>query len=176
MAGLEIHHESEHEIDPTGKRVGLLAALLAVGLSLVTIASHRTHTQAIALKTEANDQWQYYQSKRIKFHNLELGQDLIAALGAKGEAAEKVLARYEKEKERHEKQAEEIQREARKIEAEAGRAERRALRYDFGEGFLEIGLVLTSLYFISRKKFFPLIGIVAGLSGAAIAMTGLLIY
>ena len=30
--------------------------------------------------------------------------------------------------------------------------EHRALRYDFGEGMLEIGLILTSLYFISKKK------------------------
>ena len=44
-----------------------------------------------------------------------------------------------------------------------------------GEGLLEIGLVLSSLYFISRKKMFPVLGIVAGIAGAAIALTGLLI-
>jgi hypothetical protein len=35
--------------------------------------------------------------------------------------------------------------------------------------------VLSSLYFISRKKMFPVLGIVAGIAGAAIALTGLLI-
>ena len=39
MAELEIHHESEHPIDPMGQKVGVLAALLAVFLALVTIAS-----------------------------------------------------------------------------------------------------------------------------------------
>lgn len=175
MPELEIHHEAAHEIDPTGKKIGVLAAIFAVALALVTIISHRTHTHAIVLKTEANDQWQYYQSKRIKFHNLELGQDLIAALGAREETAEKVLAQYEKEKVRYEREGEEIQQEARRMEAEVSRAERRGLRYDIGEGLLEIALILTSLYFISKKKYFPAMGLVAGLAGGIAAVTGMLI-
>jgi len=50
-----------------------------------------------------------------------------------------------------------------------------ALRYDLGEGLLEIGLVLSSLYFISRKGMFPVLGIIAGIVGAGIAVTGFLI-
>ena len=174
MAELEIHTESESEHDPTGQKVGVLAAGLAVFLAMVTIASHRTHTEAIILKTEANDRWQFYQSRRIKFHSLELGEDLMTALGTKNEGTEKALERYRKEKERYEKQGEEVQAEARKIEDQGKAAEQRAQRYDFGEGLLEIGLVLTSLYFISRKKLFPAVGIVAGIAGIGIAMTGLL--
>ncbi len=63
--------------------------------------------------------------------------------------------------------------EARKKEAEAVRVERRALRYDFGEGLLEIALVLSSLYFISRKMLFPVIGIIAGVAGIVMAFRGL---
>ena len=174
MAELEIHHESEHEADPTGQRVGLLAAALAVFLAMVTIASHRAHTEAVILRTEANDRWQYYQSRRIKYHSLELGEDLIAALGAKNETTEKALEKYRTEKERYEKEGRDAQTEARKIEASGQGAEHRAQRYDFGEGLLEIGLVLTSLFFISRKKLFPTIGLVAGITGIAIALTGLL--
>lgn len=174
MAELEIHHETKHEADPAGQKVGLLAAGLAVFLALVTIASHRTHTEAVILRTEANDKWQYYQSRRIKYHSLELGEDLIAALGAKNEASEKALERYRTEKERYEKEGRETQSEARKIEIDGKAAERRAQRYDFGEGLLEIGLVLTSLFFISRKKLFPTIGLIAGISGIAIALTALL--
>lgn len=173
MAELEIHHESEHEIDSAGQKVGLQAAIMAVFLALVTIASHRAHTEAVILRTEANDRWQYYQSRRIKYHSLELGEDLIAALGAKNETTEKVLERYRVEKDRYQNEGKEIQQEARKIEHEAKRAEQRAQRYDFGEGLLEIGLVLTSLFFISRKKLFPIVGLAAGIIGLAIALTGL---
>ena len=50
MPELEIHHESEHAIDPMGQRVGVLAAILAVALAIVSIQSHRTHTAAIMHK------------------------------------------------------------------------------------------------------------------------------
>ena len=50
-----------------------------------------------------------------------------------------------------------------------------ALHFDFGEGLLEIGLVLSSLYFIARRKLFPTVGIVAGVTGAVLAAIGLLI-
>src|SRR5262249_8485948 len=91
MAELEIHHEGgEGGHDPTGQRVGVLAALLAVALAIVTIASHRTHTAAIIHKSEVNDAWEHYQSTRVKFHNLELGENLVKIFGAKGESADKM--------------------------------------------------------------------------------------
>ena len=175
MAELEIHHESEHGIDPTGQRVGVLAAVLAVLLAIVTIASHRTHTAAIIHKSSANDAWQHYQSTRVKYHNLELGENLLAVLDAKNEAAGKMLADYASQKAKYDKQGADIQEEAQKDQESAEADERRALRYDLGEGFLEIALVLSSLYFISRKKMFPVMGVMAGLAGAAIAATGLLL-
>ena len=64
MAELEIHHESEHKLDPAGQKVGVLAALLGVTLAVVSIASHRTHTAAIMHKSTANDTWAHYQSTK----------------------------------------------------------------------------------------------------------------
>jgi uncharacterized protein DUF4337 len=176
MAELEIHHESEHKIDPEGQRVGVLAAILAVLLAVVTIASHRTHTAGIIEKSAANDQWQHYQSSRLKFHNLELGESLVKQLAPKGEASDAAVADYEKQKKKYEEQAREIQEQARQADERAEAAERRALRYDFGEGLLEIGLVLSSLYFISRKKMFPVIGIIAAAAGVALALAGLAVH
>jgi len=64
--------------------------------------------------------------------------------------------------------------EAQKATESAEADEHRALRFDLGEGLLEIALVLSSLYFISRKTMFPVMGIIAGIIGAAIAVTGLM--
>jgi hypothetical protein len=174
MAELEIHHEG-HENDPLGKTVGVLAAILAVMLAVVTIESHRTHTAAIMHKSTANDDWGYYQANSIKLHNIELGEGLLSVLDAKGAAADKMRARYEDEKKKYTEQKNAEQEKAAKSDETAESDERRALRYDFGEGLLEIGLVLTSLYFISRKKMFPVMGVLAGLSGIGIAITGLLV-
>ena len=63
---------------------------------------------------------------------------------------------------------------AREKEAESNRVEARALRYDVGEGLLEIALVLSSLYFISRKMLFPVIGVIAGIAGVVLAVAGLM--
>jgi Domain of unknown function (DUF4337) len=174
MAELEIHHEG-HESDPTGKAVGVIAAVLAVFLAIVTIASHRTHTAAIMHKATANDSWSHYQAVRVKYHNLELGENLLAVFGSKGEAAGKMQADYESQKKKYDAQGKQVQEEAHHADEAAEADEHRALRYDIGEGLLEIGLVLSSLYFISRKKMFPVLGIIAGVTGTAIAITGLML-
>jgi hypothetical protein len=173
MAELEIHHESEGSADPRGQKVGVLAAVLAVALAVVTIASHRAHTDGVLLKTEANDRWSFYQSKRIKFHSLELGEQLVTLLGPKNPETAKAIEGFRTDQARYEDESKKVMEEAKEKEAEAARVEQRALRFDFGEGLLEIALVLSSLYFISRKMLFPIIGIVAGIAGAVIAATGI---
>jgi hypothetical protein len=173
MAELEIHHEHEGS-DPLGKKVGILAAVLAVLLAVVTIVSHRSHTDAVLLKSEANDKWSFYQSKRIKFHSLELGLDLLNALPGRSPDAEKTIVRYTAEKIRYTKESKTAQEEAMDKDQEAAKIEGKALRFDFGEGLLEIGLVLTSLYFISRSKLFPVIGVISAVLGTAIALMGFL--
>jgi hypothetical protein len=173
MAELEIHHESAHSVDPVGQRVGILAAVLAVALAIVTIASHRTHTAAIMHQSAANDEWSHYQATRVKFHNLELGENLLTVLEASNGAADKMRADYAAQKKKYEQQAKGIQETAQHAGEQAEADEHRALRYDVGEGLLEIGLVLTSLYFISRKTMFPALGMAAGALGAVIALTGL---
>src|SRR5690242_21189660 len=98
MAELEIHHESEHAIDPTGQSVGVMAAVLAVLLAIVTIASHRTHTAAIMHKSSANDAWAHYQAVRVKYHSIELGENLVRTFGASSEASKKMLDDYAAQK------------------------------------------------------------------------------
>jgi len=175
MPELEIHHESEHEIDPMGQRVGLQAAILAVLLAIVSIASHRTHTAAIIHKSSANDSWQRYQSTRVKVHTLELGEGLVQVFGSKEASPGRVLADFAAQKKSEESKGKQIQEEAEKAQDTAEADERRGLRYDLGEGLLEIALVTSSLFFISHKKMFPVMGLVAGLIGVGIAVTGLLV-
>ncbi|MDQ6665147.1 MAG: DUF4337 domain-containing protein [Acidobacteriota bacterium] len=171
MAELEIHHEG-HESDPLGRKIGILASLLAVLLAVVTIASHRSHTEAVLLKSDVNNTWSFYESKKMKFHSLELGEDILGTLAPKNAAIDKKLERYGSEKARYNREGEEIQKEARAKESEVQKVEHRALFYDIGEGLLEIGLVLTSLYFISKKKLFPALGLIAGVGGAIMALMG----
>ena len=174
MAELEIHTEPGHHVDPMGQRVGVLAAVLAVVLAIVTILSHRTHTSAIMHKSTANDAWSHYQASRVKYHNLELGENLLTVLEAKGPASDAMRSDYESQKQKYDKQAKEIQDDAEKQDQLAESDETRGLRYDIGEGLLEIGLVLSSLFFISKKGMFPVMGLVAGIAGSIFAIAGLM--
>ena len=174
MAEIEIKTEGG-ESDPLGQKVGVLAALLAVCLAVVSIQSHRAHTTAVVERSEANDKWSQYQSNRIKFHSLELGVDLMNVLGREKPTAEETIARYETQEKKYEKESKEVKDEATKKEEETRHTEDRALRYDLGEGMLEIGVVMASLYFISRKKLFPVVSLIFGVSGIVIAITGKLL-
>ena len=174
MAELEIHSEHEVDKDPVGKKVGILAAVLAVFLAIVTIASHRAHTAAILSKTNANDQWNLYQANRLKAHNLEVGGDLITLLTKGDGAAGKKLDDYKKGIEKYEDKSKETMEAAKKFEEETERVEHKALFFDMGEGLLEIALVLSSLYFIARKMLFPVVGVIAGLGGLGVAAVGFL--
>jgi hypothetical protein len=175
MAELKIHHHEAASSDPMGRRVGVLAAVLAVALAIVTITSHRTHTAAIMHKSRANDEWSHYQATRVKLHSLELGESLLEVMAAKGPAAEKMRADYAGQKTKYDKEGKEIEESAQHSDEMAEAAEHRAFLYDVGEGLLEIALVLSSLYFISKKMLFPVMGVMAGVAGIAFAATGLLV-
>ena len=174
MPEIEIKTEGG-ESDPLGQKVGVLAAVLAVCLAVVSIQSHRAHTTAVVERSEANDKWSQYQSNRIKFHSLELGVDLMNVLGEDKPGAEQIVARYETDEKKYEKESKEVKDEATKKEQETLHTEDKALRYDLGEGMLEIGVVMASLYFIARKKLFPVVSFVFGISGFVIAITGVLL-
>src|SRR5579859_5668493 len=173
MAEIEIHREHGHDTDHMGRRIGVLVGIIGILLAGVTIASHREHTAAVIHQTEANDQWSYYQAKKIRSEVLGVGASLSAlvspSLGARDAAAKMTASRDHESLE-----ADDIKTEAEARERESLRAEQRALRFDLGEGLLELGLVLTSLYFLSKKRSFPAIGITAASLGLICSVLGAL--
>lgn len=176
MAELEIHQEHEGgEHDDFGKKVGAMAAVIAIFLAVVTISSHRAHTAAVVEKTESNDQWSFYQAKRGRLHAYELGVDLMRLTAPKNEETKAAIEKYEKEIKRYESETEKLQEKANEANEESKHSEKRALRFDLGEGFLELGLVLSSLYFLSKKKLFPAVGATSAIVGIVLGATGYLI-
>ena len=45
-----------------------MVGVIGIVLASVTIASHRAHTAAVIYRTEANDQWAFYEAKKIREH------------------------------------------------------------------------------------------------------------
>ena len=171
----EIEVTPEHAADPITRRVGILVGVVGVLLSLITIASHRAHTEAVIHRTESNDLWTYYQAKKIRENTSEVALTLLQTLqpdSAKTEASTRKLSAA---RDKYSSDAVNVQRDARAKDDATAVEERRALRFDIGEGFLELGLVLCSLYFLARKSFFPLFGVLAAIAGTAMGIWGFLL-
>lgn len=170
--GSEIHID---ENDPYGKKIGLLAAILAVMLSVFTISAHRAHTETIELQNETNDLWSHYQSKRIREYQTELNQELVTVVAPPSPEKTKLIDEYTKQNAKYKTDLDEIKNDADTSAARNVTVQKKALHYDFAEGILEISLIMTSLYFISRKKLFPIFGMLFGLIGTVIGVLGLML-
>jgi hypothetical protein len=171
----EIELTPEHAADPNTRVVGILVGVVGILLSVVTIASHRAHTQAIIHRTESNDQWAFYQAKKIRESTSDVALTLLAALGTDPAKMEATSRKLEAARDKYADDAKDIMKEAQAKDAEQRIEERRALFFDIGEGLLELGLVLCSLYFLARKTFFPAFGILASIAGTALGIWGWLL-
>ena len=173
MAELEAFHaghDRAHAGDEFARGVSVMVAVIGVVLAVVTIASHRAHTAAIIHRTQANDQWAYYQAKKTRENLTDVAAQLAVTLAsADPQKARDLAARYGKDRDRYGEEAKAIQQGAQDREAASVRDERQALRLDLGEGFLELGLVLSSLYFLAKRKFFPFLGGGAAVIGAIVS-------
>ncbi|MGO9424058.1 MAG: DUF4337 family protein [Steroidobacteraceae bacterium] len=168
----EIEVTPEHAADPNTRRVGILVGVVGVFLSVVTIASHRAHTQAVIHRTESNDQWAFYQAKKIRENTSEVALTLLESLVSEPATAAAPMHKLETARDKYADDAKEIMKEAQAKDAKSEIEEHRALRFDIGEGLLELGLVLCSLYFLARKSFFPIFGVIAAAGGIAMGIAG----
>jgi len=174
MAEVEIHPSHDSETDTFSRRVGVVVGMIGILLAAVTISSHRAHTAAVIERTRANDQWAFFQSKKLRQHLAELGASLAGALSADPARVQGLVDKFGTDRDRYAHDAEAIQKDALAKEAQSDHEEQRAARFDLGEGFLELGLVLSSLYFLSKRRFFPVLGGAAAMIGVGLGIAGFL--
>ena len=150
-------------------------AVLAVAVATVSLLGHRSHTEELLLQNQATDRWAQYQAKSIRRHTVEIFGDLLDVSALRdAEAARKVRERYASEAARYRGDQKEIDAEARRLEAEMAHARRQADRFDLGEVFLEVALVITSLTLLTRRRVFWAAGSAIAAAGLAIAASGFL--
>ncbi len=172
----ELHENAEHarenaELAP----ISVTMAILAVCVAIVSLLGHRAHTEELMMQNRATDQWAYYQAKNIRQHNYDMGLDMLPLVDFKDkEQAGKVLEKYKTQVERYTKEQADIEEQAKDYEGESARAQRKGDRFDMGEVFLEIALVISSLALLSKKRIFWFLGIISGVAGLGVAVTGML--
>jgi len=176
----EIHEMQEHAEhsahDASLLPVTFTMAVLAVVLAATTLLGHRAHTEEILLQSKATDQWAYYQAKNIRAHGYELFLDFLSVSAVKDAAlAEKVKEKYSREVDRYKEELKDIDKEAHSFESEGAAAQRRANRFDLGEVCLDAAIVIASLTLLTKRRQFWQLGILIGVAGLGITLSGLLI-
>jgi hypothetical protein len=152
-----------------------LVGVVGIFLSVVTIASHRAHTKAVIYRTESNDQWTYYQAKKIRENTTDMAATILQSLSADTAKLAAPLRKLEEARDHYADDAKDIKKDAEAKDKQTEVEEDRALRFDIGEGLLELGLVLCSLYFLARNSFFPIFGILASIAGTLMGVWGFLL-
>jgi hypothetical protein len=167
----ELEERIEHAREPFDRQVAVTMAAIAALLAIVTVVGHILSTDELLAQQKASDQWAYYQAKAIRRYESDIARDVLAAVSAGQNGAQKYAANVT----RYEKEATEIQGEAQKLEAESHVRGREALRVHFGEVFLEIGIVLASLAILTKRKDVWYIAMLSAAGGLALAATALFI-
>jgi len=173
----ELRERAEAAVERKGLApVSLTMAVVAVLVATISLLGHRAHTEEIILQNKTTDQWAYYQAKNLRRNNLEALNDVLGALDGKNEKAEQVQKRFESDIERYRDEQKEIQKEAHDLETELRLETRRANRFDLGEVFLEIALVVTSITLLTGRKLYWVLGMVFAVVGIVTAATVALLH
>jgi hypothetical protein len=154
-------HEIEHAAQHGDAFSGRIAVMTAIFATLGAIMGYMAgHTQNAALlfkneaairKTEASDQWNFYQAKSSKQNLSELG-----AVLASGPDAE----RFRGEVERYKKEKADIEKDARKLEAQSKHAEEQSEaamhehhRWAQSTTLIQVSIALAAITLLTRNRW-----------------------
>ena len=171
----EVHHGGEEGL--LVLPVSITISIMAVLVASVALLGHRTHTEELLRQSQASDRWAQYQAKNVRLHETQGFSDvlnIVASLDRERGAA--LREKYVEEVEHYQRDKEDISKEAKDLEAERDLAGRKADRFDGGEAFLEIGLVICSITLLTKRKLFWIGGMFVGALGVALALTGFLLH
>lgn len=127
-------------------------------------------------QNKATDQWNFYQAKKIRSNDTALAADLLSVVTiADKDAAKKIAKGYADHQAKWTDDLKEAQAQAEALEVKVEKAEARADRYDLGEVLLEIGLVITSITLLTRKRAYWFAGLGFSAAGIAASVLGLML-
>jgi hypothetical protein len=173
-ANEELQEQAEHAQEPFDKKVAASMAIIAALLAIVSVGAQVYTKEELLAQQKASDQWAYYQAKDIRRYDSEIALDVLQAI--KAESADKRVKHYSDNAERYDKERNEIQNKARELEEERDFHGKRAFRLEFGEIFLEIGIVLASLSILSKMPRIWYLSLLSAATGVVIAASMFLIH
>jgi hypothetical protein len=173
MEAAEVHEFSEQlkEGEEKGLRhVSLIIAILAVLVAMVTVLSHRAHTQAVLEQTRAADQWNEYQARKLRVQQTQIAIDLLSLQPTNDPVATQAkLSTYKTEITKWQGELDQAMEEAHELETGVEHAEHEAARFDLGEALLQIAVVLASITLLTRHQRYVITALVLAAIGVLIA-------
>lgn len=172
-AGEDVKNAAESALT----RISLAISILAVLVAMVTVLSHRSHTEAVLLQSRANDQWEEYQSRKLRAENLQVTVDLLTLQPVSDKVAtQKKVTDYNAKVAKWTAQLNDDQKKAKDLEEEVAISERKASHFDLGEALLQISVVMSSITLLTKKNGYFFFGLALGTAGLIVTALGLVIH
>lgn len=183
--GFHVHgpheHEMEHQAqhgDGFAARMAVTTAILATLGALFSYQGGATQNAALLFKneaaikkTEASDQWNYYQAKSNKQNLAELGMTLTA--GDTAERYKSEAKRYSDEKKDIQKKAEELEKAGQDANAHAEQSMHVHHRWAQAMTLIQVAIALAAIALLTRKRWLQWGVYLAGAGSIALAALAL---
>jgi len=171
-----VHEELERDGSRFLRLIALTTAVLAALASVASLKAGGTVNEALALKTdatrlrtEASDQWAYYQAKGVKAAVQEAARTSWQAVGKEPppEYQDRVK-RYEEEQKEIAAQAREKERDAEEKQREAEELLHRHHAFANAVALFQVSIALGAVAALTRNRIVWLASLLMGLAGAAV--------
>lgn len=154
-----LEHAAEHgSTDRFSGRIAVTTAILATVGALFSYEGGATQAGALVAKTdagtrktEASNQWNYYQAKSNKQNLSELAAVLVAPEKRDGYRTE--ATRYKNEKADIQKAAEKLEAESKDFDAQSEALMHEHHRWAQATTFLQIAIALSAIALLTRRKW-----------------------
>lgn len=169
-------HAVEHQAqggDSLAGQVAIFTAILASVGAIVSYQGGDTQNQAMLFKneavlkkTQASDQWNFYEAKSNKGHLMELALELAPA--KKRDYYQSQIERYDKEKKEIKIKAEALEAESEKANEQSEHAMHPHHKLAQSMTLIQIAISLASITVLTRKKWLFVVAGVAAVGGLAL--------
>ena len=155
----EIEHAAEHgATDRFSGRIAVTTAILATVGAMFSYQGGATQAEAqlakndaAIRKTEAADQWSYYQAKGNKQNLAELAAALVPI--EKQEAYRTQVTRYEADKAKIQVEATRLDAESKRLEQQSEAVMHEHHRWAQATTFLQIAIALSAIALLTRRRW-----------------------
>jgi ABC-type multidrug transport system fused ATPase/permease subunit len=170
----ELEHAAQHEPKGFAGKLAVITAVLATvgaifsytgGVTQVNAALYKN--DAAIKKTEASNQWAFYQAKSSKQNLSELALDLSNNEEQKAKYRDKI-ARYEKEKAEIKANAEKLEEESKHFDEMSAEEIHLHHRWAQATTALQVSIALAAITLLTKKRWMEWATIAAGLVGVAL--------